>query len=137
MTKDAGQAYSANINISLRKDFAFYNIIGAKVFTITPDINFLFGHDNNTQILSPFRKPGSIVSSDKFFGFLNVEPGVTVNWRIRNLEIFGAFHLAIPFNVYDDDLNTRVKNPKEYHPYGEGGIKYLFRVAGKKERKKK
>lgn len=135
LTKDAGQGYSANLAISLRKDFSFYNIIGAKVFSVIPDITFLFGHDNNQIITLRNRDGGSIISSDKFFGFLSVEPGVSATWRIRNLEIFGAFHLAIPFNVYDYDLNKRITNPKQYNPYGEGGIKYLFSIAPKKKQK--
>lgn len=135
LTRDAGQGYSANIVISLRKDFSFYNIIGAKVFSITPDIAFLFGHDNN-QILTLREGGGNILSSDKFFGFLDVEPGVSATWRIRNLEIFGAFHLAIPFNVYDYDLNKRIKNPKQYNPYGEGGIKYLFSIERRSKKSK-
>ncbi len=134
LTRNAGQGYSANMAISLRKDFSFYNITGAKVFSITPDLMFLFGHDNN-QILTLRDGGGSILSSDKFFGFLDIEPGFSAAWRIRNLEIFGAFHLAIPFNVYNYDLNKRVKNPKQYYPYGEGGVKYLFSVTPNKKQK--
>ena len=130
MTEDAGQGYSSNIGISVRKDFCFFNVMGAKVFTLTPDFYFLFGQDNSTLITQSLRKPIDI-TSDKFFGFLDVEPGLTVDWRIRNLEIFAAFHCAIPFNEYKSDTQTRIKNPKEYYPYGEGGIKYLFRVKKK------
>lgn len=134
-TKNEGQAYNASISISLSRDFSFYNVLGAKVFSVTPNILFLFGHDNN-QILALRKGGGSILSSDKFFGFLDVEPGVNVIWRIRNLEIFGAFHLAIPLNVYDTSKKMRVTNPKQYNPYGEGGIKYLFRLLPKKKKGK-
>ena len=130
ITVDAGQSYAANIGLSLRKDFCFYNIIGAKVFTITPDIYFLFGNDNSTLITRSI-KLKNILTSDKFFGFLDVEPGITLDWRIRNVEIFGSFHCAIPFNEYNTDQSKRIKNPKEYYPYGEGGIKYLFRITPK------
>ncbi len=132
ITKEAGQAYAASIGLSLRKDFCFYNVIGAKVFTLTPDIYFLFGHDNNTFITRGLRLQ-DILAYDKFFGFLNIEPGLTADWRIKNLEIFASFHCAIPFNEYNSDLNMRVKNPKVYYPYGEGGIKYLFRITPKKK----
>ena len=130
ITVDAGQSYAANIGISLRKDFCFYNIIGAKVFTITPDIYFLFGNDNSTLITRSIKQK-NILTSDKFFGFLDVEPGITLDWRIRNVEIFGSFHCAIPFNEYDTEQSKRIKNPKEYYPYGEGGIKYLFTITPK------
>jgi len=134
ITTDAGQGYAASIAIDLRKDFCFYNIIGAKALTVTPNIYFLFGRDNATLITRSLRK-GSPITSDKFFGFLDVEPGLTIDWRIRNLEIFASFHCAIPFNEYDTDKGVRVKNPYEYYPYGEGGVKYLFRIKKKLVRK--
>ncbi len=128
LTRKSGQAYSVNVGLILRKDFCFYNVLGAKVFAISPDFTMLFGHDNSTLITRAVRRPGIKIDSDKFFGLLNVEPGFSLDWRIRNFEIFGAFHCAIPFNEYDSDTETRVKNPKKYYPYGEGGIKYLFKI---------
>lgn len=134
ITKDAGQAYAASIGLSIRRDFCFYNKLGAKVFTLIPDLFLLFGMDNSTLITRAVTRRGLAITSDKFFGLLNIEPGFTVDWRIKNLEIFAAVHCAIPFNEYNSDLNTRVKNPKEYYPYGEGGIKYLFRIAKPKRK---
>lgn len=131
ITKDAGQAYAANIGLSLRKDFCFYNVIGAKVFTLTPELYVLLGMDNSTFITRSIKRR-IVLTADKFFGLLDVEPGLTATWRIRNLEIFGAFHCAIPFNEYSSDQSKRIKNPKEYYPYGEGGIKYLFRLQKRK-----
>lgn len=139
ITIDAGQAYSANIGLTLRKDFSFYNVLGAKFFTVSPELYFLFGHDNNTLITRSVNRPngppgspsGGLLTSDKFFGFLDIEPGLTLSWRIRNVELYGAFHCGIPFNEYDTDKLVRVKNPKEYYPYGQGGIKYLFRIKKK------
>lgn len=133
-TINAGQSYATTIGISLRKDFCFYNVMGAKVFTLTPDVYFLFGHDNTTLLTRAVRLK-DILTYDKFFGFLNAEPGFTVDWRIKNLELFASFHCAIPFNEYDSGLKTRIENPKKYYPYGEGGIKYLFRIAPKKKSK--
>lgn len=128
LTRKSGQAYSINVGLVLRKDFAFYNVLGAKAFTVSPDFCLFFGHDNNTLITRAISRPGLKIDSDKFFGLLNAEPGFSLDWRIRNFEIFGAFHCAIPFNEYDSDAGTRIKNPKKYYPYGEGGIKYLFRT---------
>lgn len=128
-TQDIGQAYGVNFTLSLRKDFSFFNILGAKVFTVSPELYFIFGHDNSAFLIRGFRQPGqSPLTFDKFFGMLDIEPGFSVDWRIRNLEIFGSFHLAIPFNEYNETTYKRVVNPKEYHPYGSGGIKYLFRI---------
>ena len=134
LTNDIGQAYGVNVALSLRKDFSFFNILGAKVFTVSPELYFIFGHDNSAFLIQGFRQPGqSPLTYDKFFGLLDIEPGFSVDWRIRNLEIFGSFHVAIPFNDYNETTYTRVVNPKEYHPYGSGGIKYLFRIAPKKK----
>lgn len=133
ITTDAGQGFSANIGINLQKDFSFYNVLGAKVFTITPDFYLLFGRDNSTLITRAVNRPGIAITADRFFGLLDIEPGLTLNWRIHNLDIFGAFHCAIPFNEYNSDAGYRVKNPRQYYPYGEGGVKYLFTV--KKKRK--
>lgn len=133
-TQDIGQAYGVNVSLSLRKDFSFFNILGAKVFTVSPELYFIFGHDNSAFLIQGFRLPGqSPLTYDKFFGLLDIEPGFSVDWRIRNLEIFGSFHVAIPFNDYNETTSKRVVNPKEYHPYGSGGIKYMFRIAPKKK----
>lgn len=136
-TQDIGQAYGANVALSLRKDFSFLNILGAKIFTVSPELYFIFGQDNSAFLLQGFRLPGqSPLTYDKFFGLLDIEPGFSVDWRIRNLEIFGSFHVAIPFNDYNETTHTRVFNPKEYHPYGSGGIKYLFRIIRKSPSRK-
>ena len=141
ITRDAGQAYSTNLTLTLKKDFCFFNVLGAKALTISPELYFLFGHDNNTLITRSINShpslpgtntgPAGILSYDKFFGFLDIEPGLTIDWRIKNVEIFASFHCAIPFNEYDSDKAVRVANPKEYYPYGQGGIKYLFRIQKK------
>jgi hypothetical protein len=131
LTQNLGEEYAANIGISLRKDFSFYNVIGAKVFTLTPQLYFLFGTDNSQFVIKGIRKPGQFpVTYDKFFGFLNVEPGLTADWRIRNLEISAGFHCAIPFNEFVESGNVsgRITNPHHYYPYAEVGVKYLFRT---------
>lgn len=133
ITTDAGQGFSANIGINLQKDFSFYNVLGAKVFTITPDLYLLFGKDNSTLITRAINRPGIAITADRFFGLLDIEPGFALQWRIRNLGIFGAFHCAIPFNEYNSDAAARIKNPRQYYPYGEGGIKYLFTVIKKRK----
>ena len=133
-TKLIGQAYSVNLTLSLRKDFSFFNILGAKVFTLSPEIFFAFGNDNAAFLIQGARKIGkSPISFDKFFGFLNMEPGLTADWRIRNLEIFAAFHCAISFNEFIEDGNVagRITNPHHYYPYAEAGLKSLFRVKKK------
>ncbi|MBK8658610.1 MAG: hypothetical protein IPN22_06980 [Bacteroidetes bacterium] len=131
-TKGLGQGYATSIVLGLKKDITVFNFVGAKTFTITPSFQMLFGNDNNTYILR------SVVNgriqppqSDRFFGLLNIQPSLSVNWRIRNLEIYGTFNLAIPFNEFDENSFTRIRNPRHYYPFGEGGVRYFFRVKKK------
>lgn len=128
-TSFLAERYSVNINIALRHDFHFFNIIGAKVFTLTPRIDFLFGHDNSTFFVQGLFRPR--IAHQYYFGFLNVEPSLSADWRIRNLDIYASFQLAIPFNEFDSDSKQRILNPKHYYPYAEAGIKYLFRIKKK------
>lgn len=130
-TKLLGQEYALNLLVSLRKDFSFYNILGSKVFSITPELNFLFGQDNSILLFN--RK----IVNDKFFGFLNLEPALSVDWRIKNVEIYAGARLAIPFNQLNTTTNTRELNPKNYYPYAQAGAKYLFMVRKGALRKNK
>ena len=140
LTQKLGQGYSGNLAISLKRDFCFYNVLGAKIFTLTPDLLFLFGRDNNAFLQKQYIKGQNQqadstyrLAYDNLFGFLNVEPGLTADWRIRSLEIYTAFHCAIPFNEFVDNGSVagRITNPHRYYPYVEAGIKYLFRIKKK------
>lgn len=141
LTQELQQGYSANVAISLRKDFHFYNVAGAKVFTLSPELLFLFGRDNYAFLQKQFiTGKNQLVDSsyrlayDDLFGFIDLEPGLTADWRIRNLEIYASFHCAIPFNEFVEQGNVagRITNPHHYYPYAEAGIKYLFRIRKKK-----
>lgn len=140
LTQKLGESYSANISVSLKKDFCFYNVLGAKVFTLTPSLLFVFGHDNNAFLQKQFKKgQNQLLDStyrlayDNLFGFLNLEPGLTADWRIKNFEIYAAFHCAIPFNefVESGSVAGRITKPHHYYPYAEAGMKYLFRIEKK------
>jgi hypothetical protein len=130
-TRELGQEYAANLLVSLRKDFSFFNIIGAKVFSVIPELNFLFGQDNSILLFD------RQIVNDKFFGFLNLEPALSLDWRIKNVEIYAGCRLAIPFNQLNATTNTRELNPKKYYPYAQAGAKYLFMVRKGALRKKK
>jgi len=140
LTQKLEQGYSGNIAISLKKDFSFYNVLGAKVFTLTPELYFLFGRDNNAFLQKQYIKGQNQqtdstyrLAYDNLFGFLNLEPGLTADWRIRNLEIYASFHCAIPFNEFVENggVAGRITNPRHYYPYAEAGLKYLFRIKKK------
>ena len=145
LTQKLGQGYTAGVTVSLKKDFSFYNVLGAKVFSITPELLFVFGRDNNAFIQTQYirglnQKTDTTyrLAYDNMFGFLNLEPALTANWRIKNLEIYAAFRCAIPFNefVQENGVAGRVTNPHHYYPYAEAGVKYLFRVARKSKTKR-
>ncbi|MFN8287279.1 MAG: hypothetical protein U0V74_11020 [Chitinophagales bacterium] len=131
-TRLLAERYSVSIMLALKHDFHFFNFIGSKVFTLTPRINFLFGHDNSTFLVQGLFRPR--IAHQYYFGFLNVEPSLSADWRIRNLDIYASFQLAIPFNEFDSDNKQRVLNPKHYYPYAEAGVKYLFRIKKKVKR---
>lgn len=141
------EANSTQLVFSLRKDFVIRNFIGAKQFTITPAINLYFADDNQiyaTWTLVNDVKGDSALSRqikkktlaiDKFFGLVDVEPSLTIDWRIRNLDICVTPVLAIPFNIYDAETQLRTLNPHQYHFYVTAGIKYLFAVNKKKKKR--
>ncbi len=121
--------------LSLRKEFIIYNFIGAKVFTITPAITAYFATDNFAFIRqrAVAEQTGGTLSVytpavDHFFGFTDIEPSLNLDWRIRNVDIFALPALAIPFNVFDYQTSSRVKNPHEYEFYVQAGVKYLFHL---------
>lgn len=142
VTKDYHQAYAVYLNLSLSRNFTFFNVLGAKVFSITPSFSTQIGHDNNAFILRNITtqqyqqppKPGQppppppTLQYNNFFGLLNLQPSLSLDWRIRNLEIYAGCYLAIPFNDYNSTTQIRTVNPKKYYPFGQGGVKYLFRV---------
>ncbi|MDB5281299.1 MAG: hypothetical protein JWO06_374 [Bacteroidota bacterium] len=137
------ETHSVEIAVSLRKEFIIYKFIGAKVFTITPAITAYFGNDNQVFGLQQRTKGDSSETRallkfarqiKTFFGVLDVEPSLTIDWRIRNLDIFATPILAIPFNTFDTTSGNRTSNPKEYRFYVQAGIKYLFNVKKKKRK---
>lgn len=144
VTQDYRQAYAMYLHLNLSRNFTFFNVLGAKVFSITPSFSAQFGHDNQAFILRNITtqqqqqppKPGQpppppstpTLQYNNFFGLLNLQPSLSLDWRIRNLEIYAGCYLAIPFNDYNTTTQIRTVNPKKYYPFGQGGIKYLFRV---------
>jgi hypothetical protein len=142
------------IPVTLRKEFIFYKILGAKVFTLTPALTAYFATDNTAFILTRAvaeQEKASLAQFTTnvahFFGFTDIEPSVSIDWRIRNLDICAVPALAIPFNLFEyptyskinnqlfqETAGGRVFNPKQYKFYLLASIKYLFCVK-KKPRK--
>jgi len=139
----ADEKSSVEILLTLKKDFRITRFIGATEFTITPAMNFYFANDNRTYVsalgVSDVKKDNKkdtiqkTENTNDFFGFLDLEPSVTLDWRIRNLDINFAPVLAIPFNVFAPLRDKRFLNPKIYRFYVQAGIKYYFCVKSKKK----
>ena len=140
------ESHAIEIALSLRKEFIIYKFIGAKVFTITPAITAYFGNDNQAIVTqqrgsasgdSTITKKGEKYAANikSFFGALDVEPSVSIDWRIGNLDIFAMPVLAIPFNTLNIDNGIRTANPKQYRFYVQAGVKYLFHVKKHKQGK--
>jgi hypothetical protein len=137
------ETFSSQIVLTVKKEFFVYKFIGAKVFTITPALNFYFGNDNrafakqlgSSEVKgdSATKKEITKIIANNYFGFLDIEPSVMVDWRIRNFDIYATPTLAIPFNTLNTKTDKRPLNPKIYRFYIQAGIKYLFCV--KKKRK--
>lgn len=136
--------FSAEVILTIRKEFIIYKFIGAKVFTIAPALNFYLGYDNmafarqlgasEVKADSTTKKQITKVVVNKYFGFLDIEPSVTLDWRIRNFDISVVPTLAIPFNTLNTQTNTRVFNPKVYRFYVQAGVRYLFHVKKNKRK---
>jgi hypothetical protein len=133
---------SVEITLTLKKEFLIYHFLGAKIFSIVPAINAYVASDNRSYVRAAQIADGakdSVIQKagiSNFFGFLDLEPSLLLDWRIRNLDIYVLPTLAIPFYVYDEQTSMRVENPHFYRFYMQAGIKYLF-AAKKKTGKKK
>lgn len=142
LTKNLGEAYNTNLGINLRKDFMFFNKSGSFVFTLSPELYFLFGNDNTAflqlRIVQDNRgtQINYFLSHANYFGFLDLEPALYADFRIRNFDFNISFHCAIPFNEYDYTTATRIRNPHHYYPYAEAGLKYLFMIKKKAKKKR-
>lgn len=136
ITKDLGQGLSAGIAIQLHKEIIVYSSVKGGVLSVAPSFQLQFGNDNSAYIIRGIVN-GRLqpIQSDRFFGLLNLQPAVNMGWRITNFEIYAACNLAIPFNEFDDVSLTRIRNPRQYFPFGEGGVRCYFK-ANKLKRKK-
>ena len=132
---------SVELLLSLKKEFVIYNFLGAKEFTITPAMNFNFANDNRTFVsalavsdVKGDSKKDTIVRTQNvndFFGFLDLEPSINFDWRIRNVDIFLLPTLAVPLNIFYPGKDERVLDPKVFRFYVQAGVKYLFCVKPK------
>lgn len=136
---------SVQLSLMARKEFLIYRFIGARVFTITPAFSMLFSTDNLAFIRERTAAEQTLlglsrftIAIDNFFGIVDVEPSVTLSWRIPWFEITATPALAIPFYTFDYETGTRVARPGQYNFYLQAGLRYYFAIPiTKKEKEKK
>ena len=133
--RDAFEERAIGFATSIHKEFILRKFIGAKIFTISPGVTAYFATDNlafvrQRAVAEQVHNPLSLYTTGiaHFFGFVDIEPYISFDWRIRNLDIFTSATVAIPFNTFNYNTNIRIDNPKEYRPYVSAGLKYLFAV---------
>ena len=140
-TLPSDEKSSIELLLSLRKEFVLIKFLGAKEFSITPTLSLYFANDNRTFVtalgVSDVKKDNRkdtvtrTQNINNFYGLLNIEPSVNIDWRIRNLDISLTPVLAVPFNIFYPGKDVRVLNPKVYRFYVQAGVKYLFCVKRK------
>lgn len=127
-------------SLMARKEFLLYRFIGARVFTITPAFVMAFSTDNLAFIRERTAAEQELlglsrftVGIDHFFGLVDVEPSLTLSWRIPWLEITAMPAIAIPFHTFDYNTSTRITQPGQYNFYIQAGIRYYLAIDRKKK----
>jgi hypothetical protein len=144
-TPASEKKYSNIITAGISHDFKIYRFLGSKVFTISPKFQVDAGNDNYTRnrLLARNQNGGlEIIKpvTDNFFGLLNLEGSVNIDYRIKNLEVYVNPRVAVPFNVvpFNATIPSKYRNNTTAGPifYVGAGIKYLFRFWKEQPSKK-
>ena len=134
--------YSNILSFELNHDFRIYRFIGATIFSIQPSLSVDVGNDNYVRgrILAREQNGGLTASKaivDDFFGLLNVEGAVNIQYRIKNLAIDLMPRVAIPFNVVPanalDAATFRNNQSRGAIFYFAASIRYNFRFWKEKK----
>ena len=141
-TPSAEKKYSNILAFELCHDFKIYRFLGATIFTIQPMATVDVGNDNYVRgkLLSKDQDGGIVISkplTDDFFGLLNVEGAVNIEYRIKNLSVELMPRVSIPFNVVPANATeaTPFRNNKSTGAifYFAATIKYNFRFWKEKK----
>ena len=133
--------YSNILAFDLSHDFKIYRFIGATIFTIQPMLTVDVGNDNlvRGRLLARDINGGLTITNpiDDFFGLLNVEGAVNIEYRIKNLSIELMPRVAIPFNVVPANATEtapfRNNTSTGANFYFAASIKYNFRFWKEKK----
>lgn len=137
--------YSNILTFEVLHDFKVYCRPGVGIFTISPICDVYAGNDNLTRnrikardINGGLSDQTSAALADKFFGLLDVEAAIRLDFRIKNLNIYLCPRVAVPINVVPATASSAApyRNNKASSPmwYAEAGFRYLFRFWKEKGR---
>jgi hypothetical protein len=119
------------VNVSLSKDFRFYHFLGAKIFSVIPQLDLGLGSDAVASALNRQRGANQNSAVDttgkSYTGLLALDASLTLDYRIKNLEISLAPRLALPFNTYNYQLQKRESGLGTPVFYVSVGVKYIFK----------
>lgn len=142
-SNDPAKRKQSNVlTFDLYKDFKIYRLPGAAVLSIEPEIMSNVGNDNlaRSRVIARGRHGGLDVPQlyDNFFGLLDAEAALNINYRIKNLELSFSPHVALPFNEIPGTLPPTITTAAQLAAYRQNqmqapifyasvGIKYLFK----------
>ena len=140
---------SSFLLFDLYKDFKVYRLPGSATLSIGPEIQTYVGNDNlaRSRVIARNRHGGVEVPElyDNFFGLMDIEAAVNIEYRIRNLGISFTPLVAIPFNEIPTNLPPTVTQASQLSQYRQNqmqapifvataGIKYYFKFWKERHR---
>jgi hypothetical protein len=138
--------------LNLYKDFKIYRLPGSAILSIGPEIQSNVGNDNlaRSRVIARNRHGGLEVPElyDNFFGLLDIEGAINIDYRIKNLDINFTPHIALPFNEIPANLPQSVSQSAQLAQYRQNqmqapifyatvGIKYYFKFWKERHKKSK
>lgn len=137
---------------NVSEEFRLYRLPDAAILSFEPEVSSYVGNDNlaRSRQIAKGRHGGENVPElyDNFFGLLDLEAAICLKYRIKNLELQFAPHIALPFNEIPDRLPPNITQASQlaqyrqnqYSPpvfYASFGLKYLFKFWKEKSRSRK
>lgn len=141
---------SSFLLFDLYKDFKVYRLPGSATLSIGPEIQTYVGNDNlaRSRVIARNRHGGVEVPElyDNFFGLMDIEAAVNIEYRIKNLGISFTPLVAIPFNEIPTNLPPTVTQASQLSQYRQNemqapifvatvGIKYYFKFWKERHRR--
>jgi len=124
------------LQFDLYKDFKIYRLPNSAILSIGPEILSYVGNDNlaRSRVIARNRHGGENIPElyDNFFGLMDIEGAVNVQYRTKNLEISLSPHVALPFNEIPQNLPPTVTQASQLAQYRQNQMQppVFFMTAG-------